>query len=270
MDIETRQAQDLFITDLFRQSRWIQKLCQDVGEVWVTNDPVPKGHFTVYFGVVHLREGWYVNLHIRDLYFLHELWHLRQLRAGYNPDTTWLDWSRKMIRQELEASLASECFVYLEIPGLRERTFPHEIWMDRFLKPKPRDPLEADYLPSAHAPSIKDGIRKERIRAMTTPGFDDFLEEQIAGYRRQNHRFMAIWTRGVVNDEYEDPFHEMPAFRVVEEAMVSGVTGRPEDYRNWLRQVSGKGGIPFIFQADRFAKVVEESHRLFGNHLLTA
>lgn len=255
MNIERISAIELFSTDLFRLNSWVQQLCADLDQVWTTRDKIPHGHFTVYFGVVSVRD-WYKNLYIADLYYLHELWHMRLLRAAYDPTASWLDWSRKMITQEMEASLASECWAYLDIEGLRQHTFDHEIWMDRFLK----------RIPAGDDNEFRGEIRQHRIRAMTTPGFNDFIEEQIWGYRRSNHAFMAIWARPIDHGAYEGT----PAFRVVEEAMASGIVDDPDRYHAWLDSVSDEHGIPFGPYAEAFHKVYRQNSELFGNWLLQA
>ena len=47
---------------------------------------------------------------------------------------SWEAWAAKMADNEMLASLESETLVYLAMPSLRAKSFPQEIWADRFLE----------------------------------------------------------------------------------------------------------------------------------------
>lgn len=244
----------LFSTPRFRSSSWVRHLCGRAGGVFVTaNEEVGQhGHFSTLFGVIVLRHGRYSKPVLHDLYVLHELTHRATLT--YLPGRSWLEWSRALIASELESSLTSECYVYLEIPGLRAETFDHEIWVDRFFDG------------SRMAVVWKESVRTARLRALNTPDHDDYLEHQIQNYGRQNMQFCRIWALPVGTGTVSSA----SAFRVVDAHMSE------PDWRDrhvgWLEEHSrlSRDGVPFQRQADEFGKVYEESVQKFGNRVLSA
>lgn len=248
--VEKIEARDLFVTEEFRSSAWVRSITDGLS-MWITDDPMPPGHFGTYFGALGRRT--YANRWIQDLYHLHECVHTRVTR--FVPTHTWTEWSRKMIQAEFEASIASECTAYLQIPGLREKTFPHEIWVDRFLADEKGTPAE-----------IEKHVREERVRALNAPRFDDFLEHQIWNYCRQNVIWCRIWTQNVGYG----PHAQLPAFRAVEAHMAR--SDRDDTHRAWLSEVTPSDGyvrVPFLHQADAFAPVYKRSGEEFGNSVLT-
>lgn len=255
ISVEKVSAADLLVTDEFRSSPWVKSITDGLG-MWVTDDPMPPGHFGTYFGALTRRT--YPNRWVQDLYHLHECVHTRVTR--FQPAATWTEWSRKMIQAEFEASIASECTAYLRIPGLREKTFTHEIWIDRFLVHEGADKA-ADRSPEA----MERHIREERVRALNAPRFDDFLEHQIWNYCRQNIIWCRIWTQSVGYG----PHAALPAFRVVEAHM--GAHDRDASHEAWLAEVTPTDGyvrVPFLQQADAFAPVYKRSGEEFGNSVL--
>lgn len=252
MIVRLVNAIDLFTTPEFRGSEWIRKLCAQVDTIWITEQSMPPGHFGTYFGATQFRS--YDNRYVADLYWLHELTHVRTLT--YDPSRTWLQWSKGVIASELEASLVSECYAYVRIPGIRAKTFPHEIWADRFLK---------RLTPSVDPVEIEAEIRAARLHALHAPAFDDFLEAQLANYYRQNHDWCRIWAGDVTTG----PKPEKPAFRVVEEHMASDE--RDKTHQAWIDAHSriGDWNAPFLQQGKAFAEIYKASNARFGNWLLS-
>lgn len=245
-------AADLFVTPEFRESPWVRDIVEKVKHVWVTEDVMPPGHFGTYFGALTRRT--YENKHVQDLYHLHECVHVRETK--YRPSDSWPDWTRKMIRAEFEASIASECTAYLEITGLRPKTFAHGIWVDRFLNGPLRDsPQER-----------QNRIREERIRALNAPRYDDFFEQQIHNYRTQNFQWCKIWAQ----DVGYGPHESVPAFRIVEAHMAA--SDRDATHERWLLEVSEldrrRELTPFMRQAEAFAPIYKKNGEEFGNHWL--
>ena len=128
----------LWRTDLFRKSHrekdgYINRLITEFSKVprffYTMTNRVERSHFTTWFNVIALRPE-YENDAISDLYYLHEITHAATMY--YNPTLSWQDWYKKTMQNEMEASLESEAFAYLELPGLRKLSFDHEIWLDRF------------------------------------------------------------------------------------------------------------------------------------------
>lgn len=240
----------------FFDNGWIRREYFGMDSVWVTETKYPGGHFGTYFGAMDLRLGAYKNPVIQLLYYLHELRHAQTIRYSGDHTRSWHDWQRDIIESELVSSLTSECNVYLRIPGLRAASFSHEIWVDRFL------PL-LRYLPVW---AVERYIRRERLRALHAPTFNDFIERQIANYRDQNFRWAHIWGEDVGYGAFAD----MPAFRVVEAHMASPESRNTNLHALWLEAVSHPAtGIPFAHQAAAFEAVYKESNKNYGNqHLL--
>ena len=256
MNLERIPALSLFSTEAFRDHWWIKLLCEQVGDVFVTDDGPPNGSFTTYFRVIS-RRSYGSNELLRDLYYLHELRHLRGfLRRG--PITDWLAWQRAMGHSELDASVTSECVVHFLVPEAR-RAFEGEIWVDRFL----RDRKFQWFVGQTDLEEIgvlRSQLSAERIRALSTPTHNDYLEWQIHNYGVQNMRWYVIWAKPVRCG----PSAETAAWRVVEEHLA-----RPdwiERHADWLDSVSIlPGGIRFPMQATAFAEVYRHSVDEFGN-----
>lgn len=245
------RTEELFVTRLFQLSPWIHELCRrQVTELWITDSKLPRGHFGGYFGAVENRK--YDNKYIQDLYWLHEVEHRRTF--GHNPHHPWHVWSRRMAVSEFDASIVSECMVYFHIPELRELTFPHEIWVDRFLRQlKDQWPID----------EIERHIRAERMRAYTSPHPFDFFEHQIRAYNWGAEQWWGIWSEDVGYGKYAN----QPAFRVVENHMTSPDGDR--NHQDWINDVtSPETGMPFAIQAELVSLEFERASKYFGNWLL--
>lgn len=249
---EKVRAESLFVTEEFKTSEWARGIYEDLDLV-VTDDQLPPGHFGTYFGTVMRRT--YGNPYVQDLYHLHECVHRRTI--GYNPSDSFMNWTRRMIRSETEASLVSECFAYLHIPGLREKTFAHEIWMDKH---------KQGMMQSENGTRLMEvAIRRRRLETLHAPLNDDYIEHQIWNYGQQNVQWCRIWADPVGYGEYEN----VPAFRVVEAHL-----SRPdwfEHHREWLASVSAPHhgmNVPFLRQAIAFQPFFERTNKEFGNHVL--
>jgi hypothetical protein len=251
--IERVKAENLFVTPEFRKSEWAREIYGGL-DIFVTDDPMFPGHFGTYFGAITRRK--YDNPHVQDLYHLHECVHVRTMKP--NPKDSFMNWMRRMIASETEASLVSECFAYLHMPGLREKTFSHEIWMDRFKIDGPV--LRAD--------NREDLIRMRRMEALHAPKNDDYIEHQIWNYGQQNVQWCRIWADPVGYGS----FKAAPAFRVVEEHMADPNHSRSHEM--WLNMVSYLSpnnhdeNIPFFEQAKAFQSYYDRTNLLYGNHVL--
>ncbi|MBI2056522.1 MAG: hypothetical protein HYT37_04070 [Candidatus Sungbacteria bacterium] len=261
--IEIVLARNLFETQEFLNSPYVAKFCATMRRVWLTNAVLPPGHFGSYFECTSRRSGVYANPYIHDLYILHELLHIHEFRqSGYSPAWSWLDWALYINTIEFEVAIMTDCMIYFIIPGLREKTFSHEIWVDEYLG-----------LLGKPIQYITARIREERFKAYNNPDPRNILAQQIRAYAEQNMKWCQIWAKPVGYG----PYAEKPAFRVVEEH-------RPriaflQHHIRWLADVSepksgtpfvGLDGIPFARQAEKFQKVFEENKKWFGNEVLLA
>jgi hypothetical protein len=226
----------LWQSDLFRRSEyvdgWVHRLARHPMVFAEMSDlELEYPHFATWFGMSYLRT--YPDPVISDLYYLHEFVHSTLLT--YSAEPLFTAWYRKMNSIELSASLETECFAYLSIPGLREISFKDEIWADRYLGGQKR-----------LGDSLRDVIRQERFKAMQSPDPMDYCEQQIAAYARQNFEWANSWKLEV------EPGR--PAFLVVEEHMRQFRAGAIplEQHVEWLRQF---GEIPFPIQARLFSPV---------------
>ena len=188
-------------------------------------------HFATWFGMTYLRT--YGDPAVSDLYYLHEIVHAALLH--YTPRPLFTAWYRKMNGIELSASLETECFVYLHVPGARDISFKDEIWADRYLGGQGR-----------LGDSLRDVIRQDRYKAMQHPDPMDYCEQQIAAYARQNFEWANTWKLEVSPGR--------PAFVEVEEHMSRLRTGAlsVDEHVEWLHK---DGEIPFPDQARLFAPV---------------
>lgn len=247
-----KYIQNLWITDEFRESDWVAGIADDVASelpvFYELTNKDERSHFSTWFRAVAHRK--YKNKFVQDLYYLHEFVHVAGLNYDANAD--WSDWYRKMAENEMEASLASEAFVYWYVPGLREKTFNHKIWADRFRFEDARKRSNDD-----DSMFNEDAIRIERQRIIRDPDPFDWLELQIANYMEQNKDWCRIWSK---------------QWRKVEEH-ISYLDTLPDEkkgavHKHWLESQMGSWKIPFHSECIKFAKIYRNNKKRFGNYLL--
>ena len=204
----------------------------------MTEPAVERSSFTPWMNAIAHRH--YENNYIHDLYLLHELSHIATMRYGVA--SNWVDFQRNIMLNEFNASFSSEILVYLEFPHIREKTFSHPIYVDRYL-PKLR------LKPLVEWVSV---ITQERMRVMQSPNPFDFLEQQIADYAEMNREWCRIWAKD---------------WRIVENHMVNCHTGK--DHLSWLTEHSVRL-IPFYENAVRYKSAMVPHYEKFGNMLLSA
>jgi hypothetical protein len=224
----------LWRTDLFRRSdyirAWVDRVTRHPLVLAEMSDlELEYPHFGTWFGLTYLRD--YPDPVISDLYYLHEIVHASLMH--YRPERLFTAWYRKMASIELSASLETECYVYLAVPGLREVSFKDEIWADRYLGGR-----------SKLGDSLREIVRQDRYRALQHPDPMDYCEQQIAAYARQNFEWANAWKVDV------EPGR--PAYLEVEEHMAELRAGRmdPDEHLAWLHR---HGEIPYPTQARLFA-----------------
>ena len=288
MQVKKIKSSELFVTAEFNDSAWIKAICDKRPEVWVTEDKIVAGHFGSFFGAMTLRsedylEGANPRPYVHDLYHLHELRHVETLE--YDASWDWLRWSKNAIDSEFAASLHSECEVYYYLRDLREKTFDHPIWNDRFaheyvIAVQDRDERDRE----ANIRQLMAHIAKARERTMNKPKFDDFLELQVENYQKQNITWCSIWEQPVGYG----PYAKWPAFAVVNEHMEKLVKGRVTDkeHMDWIGRMhpsihlamhhqSERSSnphpyhVPFVLQAVEFEKVYKRSNEVYGNYKLS-
>ncbi len=198
-------------------------------------EKIERTQFSSWWRFLQIRE--YANPYIQDVYYIHELMHMagyEQYIQKYTADMTFEMWFNYVTKMELNASLSSEVYVYLEYPELRALTFNQEIWADRFIK-------EANNSTNPFTSKDSAYFFHRRLLAMVAP-VDD-IEKGIAKYRVQNEQWARIW---------DDVRHE------IDGAMVNFFHDRNIDA--WLEFVNRKknnGNVPFPFQTIDFHAVVQ-------------
>lgn len=240
-----------------RDNPWVVSQLDGPEPVWVDLDPPNiQGHFGTFFGGLDNKQ--YENRYIGCLREIHERRHQKTIPYGH---TDAYSWSKSMMHSEVESSLFSDCFIYLHVPGLREKTFQHPIWIDRFLPLLGTMPIE----------QLEAHIRSERRRAMNAPEYDDTIEHQIRNYGMQNEGWCRIWGEKVGYGRYAD----IPAWRIVENHMAAiarmGAKEAFASHAAWLEDVSAPHGnamVPFLHQALAFEPVYHETNRRHGNWFL--
>lgn len=142
------------------------------------SDPIERTQFSSWWRHIQNRE--YENPAVNDLYLIHELRHIAKMK--FYSDNNWLKWVEDVFENELDASMLSEVSIYFMLPSLRQKTFNHEIWADRFI------PISFT--------SAETKIRwatEERLRIFKDPNFDDPIEMSIHKYYTQNLIWCKYW-----------------------------------------------------------------------------
>jgi hypothetical protein len=238
-DVARDHVRGLFRTEAFRTSpyitQWVDRFAR-----WpcvfadMSDAELETPHFGTFFGMTYHRH--YDEPAVSDLYYFHEIVHAALLK--FDPDALFTSWYRKMNGIEFAASLESEGYVYMRIPGFREQSFKDEIWADRYIGAQRR-----------LGEGIFDIMRQDCYAAMSRPDPMDWCEQQIAGYARQNFEWAAMWrldcSQGGV---------AMPAYRHVEAHMAALRRGEITAAEH-LRWLTATGEIPFLDQARLFAPI---------------
>jgi len=151
----------------------------------------------------------------------------------------------------MEASLESEAFSYLELPGLRKLSFDHEIWLDRFW---------TDCGELMLTDALKERLIEERKKATQSPSIDDFIELQIANYAAQNIEWSRIWAKN---------------WRLIEQHMSEFLLLAEHDadkavalQLKFLDEHMSSFHIPFDKEANAFYELYKSNGEKFGNKII--
>jgi len=146
-----------------------------------------KHHMMLWFYHVGNRE--YDNPYIHDLYLFHEYYHLISFPEKQFSDFT--EWKEAMWKNELEASLMSEVYIYYFEPELRKYTFDNTIWFDDIISLFSHEKIHVteDILMFKNHPPIFKAIqhRREAIRNGEPLIFES--EEWIASFNNKDDWF---------------------------------------------------------------------------------
>jgi hypothetical protein len=206
-----------------------------------TNDQLERAHFSTWWNVIMLRN--YNNPIIHDLYYLHEMCHAATM--PYLGVVGKAAFDEKMQRNELEASVLSEVAVYFEMQGLREDSFKHPIYADRFLQ---NEDLRRLWRTNKHV--AYETIRTMRRHVMTSMPENemDLTEKWIRRFADQNAAYMVVWA-----DRYNEVEEHMEKFQLLS---CSDRRAAARNHREWLKARMAedkKNGIPFREEAELFS-----------------
>ncbi|QKG70962.1 hypothetical protein [Erythrobacter mangrovi] len=207
-------------------------------------------HFSSWWGGILLCD--YDNPYIRDLRYLHEIYHAATLPYLRGCSIGMLE--SKNFANERQASTLTEMAIYLEMPGLRALTFDHPIFMDRFLYPsgdfaRPDTQLLDHW--KADSRTTFDFLLEQRRRVIEAPASKiDADDPQVVWLRRygeQGKNWVRIWSHRY--GEVEDAM-----LTLIERSAAGERTEAGHDHLAWLLSdaVSGGTGIPFHGEARAF------------------
>jgi len=254
---------------------------------------IERHHFLAWMGCVQWRE--YENNTIHDLHMLHEILHVATMQYQY--ENNFCKWHKKMCDNEYEVATASEAYIYMVMPEIREKSFPFEIWVDRFFDYRIEESIKKYTPPSRdhgvlaylienliHDSTGKEGRRTNsswrlfqtlvemRKSAMVNPDPWDFIEMQIHTFARQNVEFSIAWKDNWLKVER----HMAEMLRRFKEASHEEARKRVlKDHISWLQDIgharhylSRHDFTPFHKEALAFARADQDIYRRGGNHFL--
>lgn len=221
-----------------------------------------RNHFTVWMNAIQRRDG-YTNPYLEDMYNLHEMVHTIDMK--YDSRSNHFDWSVRSLINELKATIETEVVVYFAMPELREKTFPFEIWADRFLQNKVL--LSDKYRTNqefyaADPDGLRNALLKKRWDIRHRPTSGDEIEEMIYGYVARNDEWDRIWA---------ECFPEIDGH--MEDFDLRSIRNRADAIRwhaDWLLQKKGNGICPYQKQAEEYVKVAAEFKRKFAEQTVDA
>lgn len=207
----------------------------------VSDEKLETAHFSAWWGGIQRRT--YSNPYIQDLYYLHEIMHLATMI--HIPDLEFENFKKKMFDNELIASTLSEIQIYFELPELRQKSFPHDIYADRFLKDELMQKRWAD-----SPERLVEELKIRRRNVMTDQNPKDTAEYWIRQFAAQNDGWASIW-----HDRYNTV--ETAMRRYYDNVLLVGREQALDDHVAWLTsdEISQGGEIPFPEEAHAFAAI---------------
>lgn len=257
-----------FVRDLFTDGGPIQKSYDEGGYVYdivdqfadyprifaePTNLDVEWTHYYPYMSVILFAD--YENPNIRDLRYLHEMYHCAT--QPYLPASTrsMAALEKKNFDNEDDASTVTEMEIYVAIPELRALTFPHPILIDRVLFPsddfsEPDQDLIDRW--NERPGEIFRHLKYTRLHYVNADEAELSPEERedptigwLRGYPNQKYAWLDIWSEHY--GELEDSMLKFQA-----ESKDLGRQAAVDNHVQWLKSVS-KNGVPFYEAAEKFA-----------------
>jgi hypothetical protein len=212
-------------------------------------------HFSAWWGAI-LRCN-YDNPVIRDLRYLHEIYHAATIPhvAGLNSHSMAL----RNFQNEREASTFTEIAIYLELPELRQLSFPHPIFADRIVFPsgdlsRP-DPALIERWSSERGRLFQELLFQRLQPILAGPGEFDENDPQIVWLRRyseQGEAWVKVW------DQHHRKV-DQAMLRLRELSRSEGRKSAAQRHVDWLLSAEiGDGEVPFVQQARDFRTTFDE------------
>lgn len=221
----------------------------------MTDPTVEWTQFSTWWGAIALGE--YDNPVIRDLRYLHEIYH-----GSTFPYVRGLSVEAMQIRNfenERRASAYTEMAVYLDLPHLREESFDHPIFADRFLYPTRHGEIDHAWARSwrEDRETTFHRLLVERMRVvLAEPNDIDPTDEQVIWLRRypeQGAKWVETWKeRHQLVDDAMLSLNERTSKGQGRHALM--------DHYQWLlsEDIAEGTGIPFIREARQFEQAFAE------------
>lgn len=212
-------------------------------------------HFSAWWGAI-LRCD-YANPVIRDLRYLHEIYHAATMPhvAGLNTRAMAL----RNFQNEREASTLTEIAIYLELPELRPLAFNHPIFADRMVFPggdlNAPDPVLLERWRSERGRVFQELMYRRAQPILAEPGEFDDTDPQIVWLRRyaeQGDAWVKVW------DGHHGQVDEA-MLRLREASRLDGRQAAAQRHLDWLLSPAiGDGAIPFAAQARAFRTTYDD------------
>jgi hypothetical protein len=250
----------LWKTDIFKSSHQSGGFVHNIVERFsrlprffteMSDDYLERAHFNIWWSGLHPRE--YADVASHDLYLLHEISHGADM--SYIPGQSAENFHRKMVDNELWASVTSEIFVYFALPEMRDLSFKGEIFADRFLG----DPL-FQMMYRDDPVWLFQELSYRRRQAMFNPRPGDKVEAWLHKFTAQNDKWFEIWQENY--NQVETRMHALTRLSVAgerREALLRHI--------DWLTssRVTKGSEIPFVDEAAAFAGVYWKNKESSGS-----
>ncbi len=224
-----------------------------------SHEEIEAPHFSPWWSGIQLRA--YAKPAVGDLYHLHEIEHAGTM--PYMRNLNRVTFKNKIRDNEHEASTLSEMTVYLHHPELRLETFPHAIFIDRFLFPT-GDHTKPDRRLLERWHSEPDLVRKELMyaRASVITSAEVTLEDPVAFWLQKFANQGRVWVE-IWSNRYQLIEDRMIEFR--EECIALGREAAMDRHIAWLLsdEIAEGTGVPFCREAMAFEPIYAENKRLY-------
>lgn len=234
-----------FIYDIVRRFAEVPRIFFDASD-----KDLEWTHFSTWWGAIMRVD--YDNPYIRDLRYLHEIYHGATM--PYVQGMDFETFKHRNFMNEKQASAFTEMAIYLEFPELREKTFSHPIFVDRFVFPNGTGADDADWDWSRRwVMNPSRTLEELMLLRMADESLKDDDDPQVIWlqrYREQNERWANIWRQR--HNDIDEAMLKLRARSAAGQREAAG-----EAHMDWLASVS-ENDIPFYREARQFRAAFDE------------